>query len=100
MKVWTIKYHPEALRELIELDGQAKALAKGKLKQISSNPYIGVALGNKHGIDLSGFFKTYFFRKKYRIVFSIDTDSNTIYIISINKREDLAAYIQAFRRRK
>ena len=28
MKVWTIKYHPEALRELIELDGQAKALAK------------------------------------------------------------------------
>ena len=70
MKAWTIKYHPEALRELIELDGQAKALAKGKLKQISSNPYIGVALGNKHGIDLSGFFKTYFFRKKYRIVFS------------------------------
>jgi len=100
MSSWKTRFHPEALKEVEKMDGQIKSLAKSKLKQISANPFLGIALGNKHGIDLTGYYKAYFFKKKFRIVYSIDSNSRTIFVVSINKREDLLAYNNAFKPRQ
>ena len=80
--------------------GRSNHLQRAKLKQISANPFLGIALGNKHGIDLTGYYKAYFFKKKFRIVYSIDSNSRTIFVVSINKREDLLAYNNAFKPRQ
>lgn len=56
MSSWKTRFHPEALKEVERMDGQIKSLAKSKLKQISANPFVGIALGNKHGIDLTGYY--------------------------------------------
>ena len=63
MSSWKTRFHPEALKEVEKMDGQIKSLAKSKLKQISANPFLGIALGNKHGIDPTGYYKAYFFKK-------------------------------------
>ncbi len=63
MSSWKTRFHPEALKEVEKMDWQIKSRAKRKLNQISANPFLGIALGNKHGIDPTGYYKAYFFKK-------------------------------------
>jgi len=100
MSEWKLLFHPEALDELKKLDGHTKAQAKKKMKQLSRDPSLGKPLGNKHGIDLTGYYKVYFFKNKYRIVYSYRKSSKSVLIIGINKRDNLAVYFEAHRRSK
>ena len=57
------------------------------------NPYLGKPLGNKFGIDLTGFYKLYFAKKKYRIVYRrIGEHIEVIEIIGIGKRDKEEIY--------
>ena len=90
---------PEAEEDFKNLDGSLKKLVLKKLLQLETNPFIGEALGNKAGMDLTGYYKLYVFKKKTRIVYEIKEDILIVSIISIGKREKFSVYLQAYLRR-
>ena len=90
---------PEAEEDFKNLDESLKKLVLKKLIQLETNPFIGEALGNKAGMDLTGYYKLYVFKKKIRIVYEIKKDILIVSIISIGKRENFSVYLQAYLRR-
>ena len=69
-----------------------------KLKQIQQSPQMGENLGNKNGMNLSGFKKVYIDKKRVRIVFEVQDDILTVYTIAIGQRDDMEVYKKAFDR--
>ena len=69
-----------------------------KLKQIQQSPQIGENLGNKNGMNLSGFKKVYIDKKRVRIVFEVEDDILTVYTIAVGQRDDMEVYKKAFDR--
>jgi mRNA interferase RelE/StbE len=59
---------------------------------------LGLPLGNKNNMDLSGFKKVYVAKKKVRIVYEIQDDILCIYAIAIGKRDEMEVYKKAFDR--
>ncbi len=59
---------------------------------------MGQPLGNKAGMDLTGYFKLYVVKKKIRIIYELKEKLLIVSIISIGKREDFSAYLQAYLR--
>ena len=49
-----IEFIIEAADDYKQLDGRLKKIVNIKMNQLEKNPYLGVALGNKNNIDLSG----------------------------------------------
>jgi mRNA interferase RelE/StbE len=88
-----IEFHPEAEKDFADLDGAVRKEISRKIDDLAGNPYLGKPLGNKFGIDLTGFYKLYAARKKYRIVYRIiDEQIEIIEIIGIGKREKEEIY--------
>ncbi len=96
--MYKVKFHPEAYAEFEKLDGRCKQTVTKKILNIAKNPLIGKDLGNKAGIDLSGYKKVYSDRKKIRIVYKIIKQAICIDIIAIGNREDLDVYKAAYKR--
>ena len=69
-----------------------KEVAK-KVDALAENPFLGKPLGNKFGLDLTGFYKIYAAKKKYRIVYRlIGKNLEVIEIFGIGKREKKEIY--------
>jgi len=66
-----LNFHPEVKNDIDNLDRSVKPRLKSTLNKIKRSPELGNPLGNKSGIDLSGWLKIYFYRKKYRVVYQI-----------------------------
>ncbi len=80
---YEIELVPEAKIDYKKLDGSIKKLVNKKLNELSEKPLLGEQLGNKHNIDLTGFFKLYAAAKKsIRIIYRLITPSQ-IEIIEI-----------------
>jgi len=90
----------ESKKDFDKLDGSIKKYVLKKLILLETNPFLGKPLGNKAGIDLTGYYKLYVFKKKIRIIYKIIDQKLIITIISIGKRENLAAYYLAYLRGK
>ncbi|MCL5986780.1 MAG: type II toxin-antitoxin system RelE/ParE family toxin [Actinobacteria bacterium] len=90
---------PEAEEDFKKLDGSLKKHVLKKLLQLKTNPFLGEALGNKAGMDLTGYYKLYVFKKKIRIVYELKEATLIIRIISIGKRENFTAYLKAYLRK-
>ena len=94
-----VELHPEAVRDFDALDGSIQKEIGKKIDALSENPFLGKPLGNKLGLDLTGFFKLYTPRKKYRIVYRmIKGRLEVVEIIGIGKREKEEIYKLVFRR--
>jgi len=93
--MYNFKFHPDAQKELKKLNKSVQILFTKKLKQIINSPEIGLDLGNKNNINLSGFKKTYFNNRKYRIVYEIIENEILIHIIAVGKREEMDVYKKA-----
>jgi len=88
-----IKFIPEAEKDYKSLDGSIKKLVNEKIDNLRDKPYFGEELGNKNNIDLTGFYKIYVAKKKYRIVYRIVKDDiEIIEIWGIGKRDKLEVY--------
>jgi mRNA interferase RelE/StbE len=88
-----IKFIPEAEKDYKSLDGSIKKLINEKIDDLQNNAYLGEELGNKNNIDLTGFYKLYAVKKKYRIVYRIIKDKiEIIEIWGIGKREKMEIY--------
>jgi mRNA interferase RelE/StbE len=88
-----IEFIPEAVIEYKSLDGSIKILADKILEEMEKNPFLGEELGNKNNIDLTGFYKLYFAKKRYRIVYRIVKNGiEIIEIWGIGKRDKMEIY--------
>lgn len=94
-----VELHPKAVRDFDALDGSIRKKTSKKIDALFENPFLGKPLGNKLGMDLTGFFKLYAVNKKYRIVYRILKGRlEVIEIIGIGKREKEEIYKLIFRR--
>ena len=89
----------DAHRELDVLPHTQKILVFKQLKKLSNSPQLGVDLGNKAGIDLSGHKKMYVDKKKIRIVYRIIESEVIVEVIAIGKRENRKVYEEANKRK-
>ena len=88
-----IEFIQEAVTEYRSLDGRIKILADKILEKLEKNPFLGEKLGNKNNIDLTGYYKLYFNRKKHRIVYRIvKNEIEIIEIWGIGKRDKMEIY--------
>lgn len=98
--MYEIKLHPKIENDLKELDNSLKISVFKQLKKLQTSPELGVLLGNRNNMDLSGFRKVYAAKKKVRIVYEIERDVLTIFVIAIGKRDEMEVYKKAFERLK
>jgi mRNA interferase RelE/StbE len=90
---YRIEFIPEAETDLEELDKSLRREAAKKIDALCENPFFGKPLGNRLGIDLTGFYKIYFHKKKYRIVYRISGDRiEVIELFGIGKRDKEEIY--------
>jgi len=88
-----IQFIPEAVKDYQSLDGSIKKKVNDKIEKLKKNPFLGDALGNKNGIDLTGFYKIYLSKKVYRIVYRILKEKlEIIEILDMGKRDKLEIY--------
>lgn len=95
---YKIIIHPEAAKEIAALDHRVKLLVFKQIKKLSQMPGLGALLGNKIGIDLSGFRKVYVDKKRIRIVYNIFEELILVKIIAVGKRESMEVYQKAAKR--
>ncbi|MEA3553906.1 MAG: type II toxin-antitoxin system RelE/ParE family toxin [Campylobacterota bacterium] len=93
-----LELHPKIEEDLKELDLSVQIQVFKKLKQIQQSPELGLPLGNKNNMNLSGFRKVYVAKKKVRIVYEVQNDILSIYTIAIGKRDDMEVYKKASER--
>ena len=96
--MYSLKLHDKVYDDLKVLDNALIIKVFKKLKQIQQSPQIGENLGNKNGMNLSGFKKVYIDKKRVRIVFEVQDDILTVYTIAVGQRDDMEVYKKAFDR--
>jgi mRNA interferase RelE/StbE len=92
-----IRFIPEAVKDYKSLDGSIKLLVNKKIEKLKEDAYIGEELGNKKNIDLTGYYKIYVAKKKYRIV---KNEIEIIEIWGIGKRDKMEVYKEVGKRIK
>jgi mRNA interferase RelE/StbE len=90
--MYSVEYHPQLEQDLKELGHSTAQLVFKKLKKIAQNPIIGVDLGNKANMNLTGYKKVYVDKKRVRIVYKIVEEKIVIYVIAVGKRDDREVY--------
>ncbi len=93
-----VRLHPAALEEFQALDGRMRLMVAKQLIKLQDNPLAGKELGNRAGIDLTGYRKLYLDNRRIRIVYQFRQEIVIVFVVSIGKREDLAVYLEAARR--
>ena len=83
MKGYPIRFTPEAARLLASFHPDNRKLIKSALHELKQNPYLGDELQE----ELSG-FRSYKPRR-YRIIYSIDEENQSINIFHIGHRRDV-----------
>ena len=92
----------DALCDWQKLDGSLKKDVAKKIERLKVNPKAGLPLGNRAGLDLTGFRKIYACRKSIRIVYRILSaqGEDMVEVWAIGKREHLDVYKSVLRRVK
>ncbi len=93
--VYELAFHPAALKEWQNLDHSIRSSLKKKLEKRLKNPHIPSA--RLHG-DLQHCYKIKNDKTGHRLVYQIFDDKIIVFVLSVDKREDLAAYLLAIRR--
>lgn len=92
---YRLRFMPEALDEWHALDGSVKVILKKLLAKRLDNPHVpGGAL---HG-PLAGCYKIKLRQQGIRLVYSVEDDHLLVTVITVDKREDGAAYQSALLR--
>ncbi len=93
--MYDYKFHPEAEKELAKLNRSVQILFTKVLKKILKSPELGLDLGNKNSLNLSGLKKMYFDNKRYRIVYEVFEEEILIHLVAIGKRDKMDVYKKA-----
>jgi mRNA interferase RelE/StbE len=88
----------DAADDFRHLDGSLKQPVAKQLKKLETSPLLGEHLGNKAGLDLTGYYKLYAAKKSVRIVYRVIAEEVIVEVVAIGTREDLAVYQSALKR--
>jgi len=97
-KPFSVLLIAEARADFQRLDKGRKLKVAKLLKQLESNPYKGEHLGNKAGINLTGYYKLYADKKKIRIVYTVIEKEIVVKVIAIGPRKEMIVYREAILR--
>jgi mRNA interferase RelE/StbE len=97
-KLYSVLLIAEARADFQRLDKGRKLQVAKLLKQLESNPYKGEHLGNKAGINLTGYYKVYADKKKIRIVYIVIEKEIVVKVIAIGPRKEMIVYREAILR--
>ena len=95
---YEILFDPIAQQELNDLDGSVRQKVIRQIAKLRESPRLGEELGNRAGMNLTGYRKLYVDNRRVRIVYEIIEDEVRVYIIAIGKREDMQVYRDTQRR--
>lgn len=104
--MWDVKYLPEALDDLDELDGSQRKLVLKSIEKVRKNPLsqqeggYGKLLGKKGNTDLTGFLKIKLRASGLRLVYKVIKQEDRMLIVVIGAREDEEVYSIAEKRVK
>lgn len=104
--MWDVKYLPEALDDLDELDGSQRKLVLKSIEKVRKNPLsqqeggYGKLLGKKGNTDLTGFLKIKLRASGLRLVYKVIKQKDRMLIVVIGAREDEEVYSIAEKRIK
>lgn len=104
--MWDVKYLPEALDDLDELDGSQRKLVLKSIEKVRKNPLsqqesgYGKLLGKKGNTDLTGFLKIKLRASGLRLVYKVIKQEDRMLIVVIGAREDEEVYSIAEKRIK
>jgi mRNA interferase RelE/StbE len=99
--VYRVEFLRDAEKDFDTLDGSIRKEVAEKIDALAENPFLGKPLGKKFGLDLTGFYKLYVAKKKYRIVYRlVGKYIEVIEIVGIGKRDKEEVYKLIARRLK
>ena len=93
---YNLDFHPDALKEWGKLDETVKGQFKKKLKERLEQPEVPRA-SVSGGKDL---YKIKLAALGYRLVYRVINDTVTVYVLSVGKRQENAAYKKGHKRDK
>lgn len=87
--MYSVLHHPLVEKDLEELSHAVRVLVFKKIQQLQHSPQLGLPLGHKNNMNLSGLRKVYVDKKRVRIVYEVIEDKLIIKTIAIGKRDDM-----------
>lgn len=102
--MWKYKFDEEALKDLKKLDKSQQLILFKKLDWVIINPLPytqggrGIPLGNKFGINLTGYCEVKHRGLGLRAIYQIIKNEMIIKIIAVDKRDDEMVYKVAYSR--
>ncbi len=103
---WEQVFLPEAVEDLKKLDGSIRNQVIKGIDKVSTNPLpvseggYGKPLGNKRGIDLTGFLKIKFLNIGIRVVYTLIREKGIMKIVIVSVRSDEQVYKEALVRKQ
>lgn len=92
---YELEFHAAALKEWQRLDNSVRQFLKKKLEKRLENPHVE---GSRLHGDLLHCYKIKNDRTGHRLVYQLIDDRLIVYVLSIDKRDDLTAYRLAAQR--
>ena len=94
---WQIKIAQEAKKDYRKLDRGVRRQVFAGILKVSKNPYphpkgYGKPLGNKHGNNLTGFFKIKYRDIGIRVVYTLIPEKWVMNILVVSERDDDLCY--------
>lgn len=96
MKIYSLKFHEDALKEWHKLDTSIQATFKKQLKKVLENPHI--ASKRLRG-ELTNHYKIKLSALGYRLVYRVNDTEVVVTVVSVGKREELLVYKKAIKRK-
>ncbi|KYJ86208.1 type II toxin-antitoxin system RelE family toxin [Sulfurovum riftiae] len=97
--IYELSVKEEVENDLSKLSFSQRLLVFKQFKKIQKSPELGQLLGNKSGLNLSGYRKMYVDKKKIRIVYHIIEERIVVEVVAVGKRNDMEVYKKASERR-
>jgi len=95
---YKVELSEDAAADFRSLYGSLKKPVAVQLRKLEQSPQLGKPLGNKRGVDLTGYFKVYAVKKSIRIIYRIIEDRVVVDVVGIGKRADFEVYAEVVRR--
>lgn len=95
---WDVYFLKEAKKELNRLEGSQNLMVKKAIERVRKNPVstdqggYGKPLGNKHGMNLAGFYKIKLKSSGIRVVYQIIETKTSMLVVVIGARADESVY--------
>jgi mRNA interferase RelE/StbE len=95
---YSVTLTAEAADDFRHLDGSLRISVAKQLRKLETAPLLGEHLGNRAGLNLTGYYKLYAAQKSIRIVYRIIEQKVVVEVVAIGMREDMSVYKTSLKR--